>query len=153
MTIKHEKIRNGATHEAAHAIARELLPTLGGVEFVSLTVDADGVLNGNVRVSPSKGERIFENIIAKLCGVVAEEVLLGTAREQALNAGHDDLLAVEKLLERFDPIDRRFFRVYGMQNACEFVLQHRQKIERLATELEQLGIVPGERVKEIASSC
>jgi hypothetical protein len=148
---QHEKIRQAATHESSHAIARTLLRSLSGVEFIALTLDDDGALLGNARLNPMlPGELVFENVVAKLAGFAAEVALLNEHREQARISAADDFALVEKLIERFDEDDRQYFRVRGMQAAFAFVKEHRDKIIRLADELIDKARVDGARVREIA---
>jgi hypothetical protein len=148
----HEKLRHAATHEMAHAVARTLLRTLSGVQFVALMLDDDGALLGNVRVNPTlPNELVFDNVVAKLAGFAAEVALLNEDREQARRAAEDDFECVEKLIERFEADDQQYFRVRGMQAAFAFVEEHRDKILSLADELIAVGIVPGARVRELCA--
>jgi hypothetical protein len=147
----HEKIRHAAAHESAHALARTLLRSLSGVEFIALKLDEDGALLGNVRVNPKlPTELVFENVVAKLAGFAAEVVLLSEDREQARISAQDDFAQVEKLIAKLEADDQEYFRVRGMQSAFLFVEEHRDKILRLADELIATTLVPGARVRAIA---
>lgn len=149
--MTHEKLRNGSTHESAHALADHLHGY--DVESVTLSVDADGVLNGNVHVSASnKSHKVLDFVACKLVGIAAEEILCGVPRQAALEAAQDDIAAVEKMLDKFNDDDRQYFCLQGMEKATEFVKQNTTAIELLAAELELHGCVPGSRVREIATA-
>lgn len=148
----HPKIRQAATHESGHAIARTLLRSLGGVEFVELMLDnPDGALLGRVRLTPLlPGELVFENVVAKLAGFAAEVALLNRDKDQARIAARDDFERVEELIAKFEADDQQYFRVRGMRAAVEFVRTHEKKIQQLADELIATTLVSGARVREIA---
>jgi hypothetical protein len=145
------RLLRASIHECAHVCARELLPTLTGIQFVALTLDdVHGSILGNVRCNPEQPtETVFNNVVAKFAGHAAEVLLLNVNEAHALEAARDDHEQIERLIAKFSEDDRQYFRVRGMRAARSFVCKHADTIRKLARELRKHHRLDGDRVREI----
>jgi len=121
--------RGAAFHEAGHAIVASALGL--AIDRVEIAIDGDDA-RGETDIQHNPELRLVDQIAICAAGLEAQKLYSAPTHE---GAGWGDYGKMIELLEDLEDEESRKVRYEGHQRAYDLLVQHADKVERLAKEL------------------
>lgn len=153
MNTDYERIRVCSFHEAGHTVA--FLEHGVGLKHVMITVP--GLLSGGSGYTATKSEEIpYEaDMICTIAGTVAEQMLYdewGHSVRKAKRLAAPGVSGTGGDLEIIEEIQQytTYTRADAEKAARSLLMNHWQRLQRVAEEIARYGKVPGHRLARLA---